>query len=81
LAIKLPESALLDSSVILGLRVIEWVNFTTYTPLCRNLSSMSPLWKMPFSLPLFGILFLSLDRQRGVRGDFLKNMSTQLWTP
>jgi hypothetical protein len=30
-------------------------------------------------IPLFGILFLALDRQRG--GDFLKNMSTQLWTP
>jgi hypothetical protein len=25
------------------------------------------------TFPLFGILFLSLDRQRGVRGDFLMN--------
>jgi hypothetical protein len=25
--------------------------------------------------PLFGILFLSLDRQRGDRGDFLDSMS------
>jgi hypothetical protein len=32
-------------------------------------------------IPLFGILFLSLDRQKGVRGDFQKNMSSQLWTP
>jgi hypothetical protein len=31
--------------------------------------------------PLFGILFLSLNRQRGVRGDFYNNMSFQLWTP
>jgi hypothetical protein len=32
-------------------------------------------------IPLLGIFFLSLDRQRGVRGDFRKNMSSQLWTP
>jgi hypothetical protein len=31
--------------------------------------------------PLLGILFLSLNRQRGVRGDFYNNMSFQLWTP
>jgi hypothetical protein len=33
------------------------------------------------AFPLFGIFSLSLDRQRGVRGDFHNNMSFQLWTP
>jgi hypothetical protein len=32
-------------------------------------------------IPLFDILFLSLDRQRGVRGDFQRIMSFLLWTP
>jgi hypothetical protein len=32
-------------------------------------------------IPLFGNPFPVVDRQRGVRGDFQKNMSNQLWTP
>ena len=40
----------------------------------------TPLYKRE-EFPLFGILFLSLNRQRGVRGDFYNNMSFQLWTP
>jgi hypothetical protein len=31
--------------------------------------------------PSLGILFLSLDRERRVKGDFRKHRYNQLWTP
>ena len=56
------------------LRVIEWVSFTTLCiPLWESFLYASSLGNAS-SLPLFGILFLSLDRQRGVRGDFINHV-------